>query len=392
LIGVGGFAAAHLSSIRYCEENGLVKLEAVVIRNPKKYKEQEEQLRSKGVSIYRTPEAMFASEIEKIELISNPTGIDQHAELTIRALEYGYHVICEKPVSGTLADAGRMREAQRKTGRILAIGFQDIFSPAIQRIKAIALEKCLGQLIQSKTRVLWPRGLDYYSRNTWAGKIKVHESYIYDSPAQNAAAHFLQNMLYVAGTGRHSSAVPEYVYGENYRANNIESADTQFLRISTASECTIIFIATHATVTEFNPETEYLFTAGKITRQAGRNGLTRIMKKHGDRYRCIEEISNGDISNINPSYINTIESIQRGSIPLCTIDNTIQHTMCMDQIFADPAGIKTIPDNFLDRYNSYTVHGKKRDHPIISIKNIETITARMYEQGKSFSEIGVPWK
>jgi len=47
-------------------------------------------------------------------------------------------------------------------------------------------------------------------------------------------------MLYVAGPDRHGSAEPDEVYGENYRAKDIESSDTQHLRVTTTGGVTPI--------------------------------------------------------------------------------------------------------------------------------------------------------
>lgn len=389
LIGIGGFAASHLSAIVGCGERELAKLEAVVIRNPAKYPERVEQLRREGVRVYSTPAGMFKDEKGRIELVGNPTAIAHHSHLSIKAMQSGYHVLCEKPVAGTLAEGLNMWEIQRETGKILAIFFQHLYTPAIQRIKAIALEKRLGQLVQCKTRVLWPRGLDYYERNSWAGKLSADGRFVYDSPAQNAADHFLQNMLYVAGGSKHASAVPAQVYGENYRANSIESADTQFLRITTENDCSILFIATTATIVEHHPVTEFLFEDGKIVWHF--DGSTRVFEKSGDRYRCVEEFDNGNAIVNNLPYINTIESIRDGTTPICTIDNAIQHTMCIDRLFGEPERIKTIPEGCLNNYDSYFMYGKRIDHPILSIENIETITAEMFEHGWSFAESGVSW-
>jgi len=46
-----------------------------------------------------------------------------HAEWTVRALEHGVHVLCEKPFALTLADVDRMADAARDNGRVLAEAF-----------------------------------------------------------------------------------------------------------------------------------------------------------------------------------------------------------------------------------------------------------------------------
>src|SRR5690606_40116082 len=52
-----------------------------------------------------------------------------HAEYTIRALEAGKHVICEKPMAVTVADCDRMIAAAVKAGKMLSIGYRLHFEP-----------------------------------------------------------------------------------------------------------------------------------------------------------------------------------------------------------------------------------------------------------------------
>ena len=46
-----------------------------------------------------------------------------HCEITIAALEAGKHVLCEKPMAATEADAKKMLEARDRTGKMLTIGY-----------------------------------------------------------------------------------------------------------------------------------------------------------------------------------------------------------------------------------------------------------------------------
>jgi len=47
-----------------------------------------------------------------------------HCEITVAALEAGKHVLCEKPMAATTADAKKMLDARDKTGKLLTIGYQ----------------------------------------------------------------------------------------------------------------------------------------------------------------------------------------------------------------------------------------------------------------------------
>lgn len=54
-----------------------------------------------------------------------------HAELTARALKAGKHVFCEKPLALDFDDLAMVEEAWRASGRVLMVGFNRRYSPAI---------------------------------------------------------------------------------------------------------------------------------------------------------------------------------------------------------------------------------------------------------------------
>jgi predicted dehydrogenase len=66
-----------------------------------------------------------------VDVASITTPNDLHAELAIAALEAGKHVWCEKPMATSLADAQRMAEAARASGRVAVLGYNYIQNPLI---------------------------------------------------------------------------------------------------------------------------------------------------------------------------------------------------------------------------------------------------------------------
>jgi len=92
-----------------------------------------------------------------------------HAPISIAALEKGFHVVCEKPMATTVADAKAMIAAADKTGARLEIIFQNRYNPATQAIKKALSSGELGQTKGGWLRVTWYRGEDYYAQNDWRG-------------------------------------------------------------------------------------------------------------------------------------------------------------------------------------------------------------------------------
>ena len=73
-------------------------------------------------------EAVQRADVEAV-IVCTPPGV--HAEISLAALRAGKHVLCEKPLSRTLAEAELMAAASRETGRILKCGFNHRHHPAV---------------------------------------------------------------------------------------------------------------------------------------------------------------------------------------------------------------------------------------------------------------------
>lgn len=81
-----------------------------------------------------------------IDAIYNPLPNNLHAEWTIRALEAGKHVLCEKPLAANAAEAERMTETAEQTGLVLMEAFHTVYHPLATRMKAIIDSGELGQI------------------------------------------------------------------------------------------------------------------------------------------------------------------------------------------------------------------------------------------------------
>jgi len=73
----------------------------------------------------------------QVDALYNPLPNSLHCEWTIRALQAGKHVLCEKPIASNTAEAERMAEAARQSGRVLAEAFHWRYHPLAARMKAI---------------------------------------------------------------------------------------------------------------------------------------------------------------------------------------------------------------------------------------------------------------
>ena len=72
-----------------------------------------------------------------IDAVYNPLPNSLHCEWTIRALQAGKHVLCEKPIAANAAEAERMAFAAEQTGRVLVEAFHWRYHPLAARMRAI---------------------------------------------------------------------------------------------------------------------------------------------------------------------------------------------------------------------------------------------------------------
>lgn len=94
-------------------------------------------------------EEMLAADVVDAVYIPLPNHL--HAEWTIRALQAGKHVLCEKPFALTLADVDRMIAAAQATGLVLAEAFMYRHHPQMKLVGEFVQDGRLGDitLIQS---------------------------------------------------------------------------------------------------------------------------------------------------------------------------------------------------------------------------------------------------
>jgi predicted dehydrogenase len=93
---------------------------------------------------YDSYEALFQD--DQVDIIYIATPHDSHAELSIKALESGKHVLCEKPLALSYKDAARMIEASKKNGKFFMESFWTRFIPSVEEILEKAGQGIIGDI------------------------------------------------------------------------------------------------------------------------------------------------------------------------------------------------------------------------------------------------------
>jgi predicted dehydrogenase len=140
-----GFGRRHIEAYQ-----GLpgVTVEAIVARNAER---REQTAREYGIpAAYERYEEVLAR--GDIDLVSICTPDRLHARQALDALEAGVHVLCEKPIATTLEDASALLRTVRQTGLVYAAGHNYRFIPQFARLKALADEGVVGDLLLGESR------------------------------------------------------------------------------------------------------------------------------------------------------------------------------------------------------------------------------------------------
>jgi predicted dehydrogenase len=119
----------------------------------------------KGAKEFGTPDAKVYEDYKEllsdasIDAVHVLTPNVSHCEITVAALEAGKHVLCEKPMAATTADAKKMLDARDKTGKLLTIGYQYRHNHENAVAKKVIDEGWLGDVYYAEASYIRRRGV-----------------------------------------------------------------------------------------------------------------------------------------------------------------------------------------------------------------------------------------
>ncbi len=204
IIGCGGIAnGKHMPSLSKLNDVEMAAFCDLIEEKAQKAKEQYGAPNAKVYTDYR--EMLKDTEIEVIHVCTpNRT----HAPLTIDALHAGKHVMCEKPMAKTAADARRMVEAAKETGKKLTIGYQHRHKPEAIYLKDVIERGDLGEIYFAKAYAVRRRGTP-----NWGVFLSEYEQG--GGPLIDIGTHSLDLTLYLM-----NNYEPKMVVGTKYKKVN----------------------------------------------------------------------------------------------------------------------------------------------------------------------------
>ncbi|MFE6460703.1 Gfo/Idh/MocA family protein [Streptomyces cinereoruber] len=135
---------------------------------------------------------------DDVQLVDICTPGDSHAEIAIAALEAGKHVLCEKPLANSVAEAEAMTaaaEAAAARGRIAMVGFNYRRVPALAYARGLVAEGRLGALRHVRVTYLQDWLVDPDFPLTW----RLEREHAGSGALGDLGAHAVDLAQYLAG-------------------------------------------------------------------------------------------------------------------------------------------------------------------------------------------------
>ena len=146
IVGTGWIAEAHIQKYKEMEDVEIVAGCDII---PGKAEKFFKTWGVEGVHCYENDLEMYAK--ENLDAVSVCTYNATHAECAINALNNGVNVLLEKPMCVTTEEAVEIMRAEKKSGKILSIGFQPRFDNDMKLVKEVVQSGVLGKIYYIQT-------------------------------------------------------------------------------------------------------------------------------------------------------------------------------------------------------------------------------------------------
>lgn len=141
IVGCGGIAnGKHMPALSRIPEVEMVAFCDIIEERAQK---AAKQYGAEGAKVYTDYKELLAD--GTIDVVHVLTPNREHCVITVDALEAGKHVMCEKPMAKTAADARKMLEAAKRTGKKLTIGYQNRYRDDSMFLKKAWRERRAGR-------------------------------------------------------------------------------------------------------------------------------------------------------------------------------------------------------------------------------------------------------
>ena len=186
LVGCGRISKTHFDALR--KVDGLTLTAVCDVDGGRAERAAEEQ----RVPAYGSLDEMLRAGDVDLVAICTPSGL--HSAHGAAAARAGKHVVTEKPMSLTLAQADELVRACDEAGVQLFVVKQNRLNPPVQLLKRAVDKGRFGRIYMANVTVRWQRPQEYYDAEPWRG------TWEFDGGAiMNQASHYVDLMQWLVG-------------------------------------------------------------------------------------------------------------------------------------------------------------------------------------------------
>ncbi len=195
IIGCGGISGMHISGLGHFPD----RVEIVALCDIVLAKAEAAKARIGGdIKTYADYRELLKDPAIDVVHVCTPNGL--HARISIDALNAGKHVLVEKPMAGSAAEAQAMLDASRKNGKLLTVGLQNRNSSPARYLRGMVQAGEFGDIYYARARGMTRR------------RVPVHGGYL--DPKVNVGGclldsgpHALDTTLWILGNYKPASVV-----------------------------------------------------------------------------------------------------------------------------------------------------------------------------------------
>mgnify|MGYP000867207059 CR=1 FL=1 len=169
IIGCGRISFKHIEAlINNKNDAELVAVCDIVEKRAVERKKQYDQvIKEANIKVYTDYHEMLKK--EDIDVVAIATESGYHGKHAIECINYGTHVLIEKPMALSLNDADKIIQLAKEKNKKVCVSHQNRFNPPIQKLRRAIEEGRFGKIINGTARILWTRDDNYYKQAPWRG-------------------------------------------------------------------------------------------------------------------------------------------------------------------------------------------------------------------------------
>lgn len=200
IVGCGGIAnGKHLPAMK---RNGNFEIAAFCDLIEERAQKAKEEYGTPDAKIFTDYRELIKEDLDAVYVL---TPNNAHAPVSIAAMEAGKHVMCEKPMAKTYAEAKAMVETAERTGKLLNIGYQNRYRADSLYLKSACEDGELGEIYYAKAHAIRRRAVP-----TWG--VFLDEEKQGGGPLIDIGTHALDLTLWMM-----DNYEPEMAVGSVYR-------------------------------------------------------------------------------------------------------------------------------------------------------------------------------